>query len=483
MHDIATRLKMSLAAKAVLFGVSLLLLEGCRPSRVPSAYSRPNMVVILVDDMRWDEYAAAGHTYIKTPHIDRLVKEGITFKNAFCTTPLCSPSRASFLTGQYAHTNGIIDNLARDTQSHKLVTFPKMLHDAGYLTGFIGKWHMGNDNTRRPGWDYWASLKGQGEAENPNLNINGTEQQLQGYVTDILMDQALKFIRASNDKPFLLYLSHKALHPNVVQRNDGSVGDIGQGGFVPAPRHKGMYDSSVFDRRANYAIIPTDKPALLRQIDSLPPLGIATATKEKTIQERAEMLMAVDEGVGSLLKVLEDQGTLDQTVIVFTSDHGFFYGEHGLDEERRLAYEESIRIPMIIRYPPIIKAASQSDHMILSVDIAPTLLAIARVQSESVMHGKSFLPLFNNVVNEWRTTILLEYYSDRVFPRIRNMGYKAVRTDRYKFIHYLELVGMDELYDLQHDPFELKNLFNDIASHSILMEMQDKLNEQLILTQ
>jgi N-acetylglucosamine-6-sulfatase len=292
----------------------------------------------------------------------------------------------------------------------------------------------------------------------------------------------LKFIRQEREKPFLLYLSHKALHPNVIQRNDGSVADIGSGGFVPAPRHKGMYDSNVFSRRPNHAVAPLDKPALARQIDDLPPLGSATATKEKTIQERAEMLMAVDEGLGLLMKELEDRGDLDNTIIVFTSDHGFWYGEHGLDEERRLAYEESIRIPMLIRYPPLIKAGLVPEKMILSIDLAPTLLEVAGLKAGSDLQGRSLLPLFNNSAKDWRTSFLVEYYSDAVFPRIRNMGYVAARTDRYKYIHYLELQDMDELYDLQQDPYELKNIINDAEAIEILTLMKDELNNQLLIT-
>jgi N-acetylglucosamine-6-sulfatase len=341
---------------------------------------------------------------------------------------------------------------------------------------------MGNDNTRRPGWDYWVSLKGQGEAENPMLNINGEEQLVPGYVTDILTDHSLKFIRQQREKPFLLYLSHKALHPNVIQRNDGSVVDIGGGGFVAAPRHKGMYDGKTFARRPNHGIAPLDKPALARQIDDLPPLGPETATKEKTIQERAEMLMAVDEGLGILMKELEAQSELDNTIIVFTSDHGFWYGEHGLDEERRLAYEESIRIPVLIRYPPLIKAGFVSENMILSIDLAPTLIEIAGLKAGTNLQGRSLLPLFNSTAKDWRTSFLIEYYSDSVFPRIRNMGYKAVRTNRYKYIRYLELAEMDELYDLRQDPYELKNIINDPNAAEVLGQMKSELNSQLIKT-
>ncbi|RLC25486.1 MAG: hypothetical protein DRH21_03920, partial [Deltaproteobacteria bacterium] len=241
---------------------------------------RPNIIVILVDDMRWDEFGLAGHNYIKTPNIDRIATEGANFKNAFATTPLCSPSRASFFTGLYAHSHGITDNTDRSKQSHELITFPSILCAHRYNTAFIGKWHMGNDDTQRPGFDYWVALKGQGKAIDPELNINGERLIIKGYVTDILTDYALKFIHQKRNTPFLLYLSHKAIHPNLHQRNDGSIIPVEGGGFIPAKRHEGVYADAVFKRRPNAFIPPTNKPALARKIGLLPPLGPETATKE-----------------------------------------------------------------------------------------------------------------------------------------------------------------------------------------------------------
>jgi len=441
--------------------------------------ARPNIIVVLVDDMRWDEFSNAGHNYIKTPNIDRIAKEGANFINAFATTPLCSPSRANFLTGQYAHTNGIIDNTARNAQSHQLQTFPKQLHEHGYATAFIGKWHMGNDDSKRPGFDYWVSLKGQGEAINPALNINGEQQTVKGYVTDILTDHAIRFISKKRDQPFLLYLAHKALHPNSMQRDDGKVVDLGKGGFIPAERHLGMYSDAVFKRRPNYNIVPLDKPALARSIAGVPPLSPETSTKEKTIRERSEMLMAVDEGLGLMLKTLEATGALDNTIVVFTSDHGYWYGEHCLDLERRLAYEEAIRIPMLVRYPPKIKAGTKPEQIVLSIDLASTLLDMAGVNPGSTLQGKSWEPIFSGKVKDWRSSFLIEYYSDIVFPRITNMGYKAVRNQRYKYIHYTDLDGMNELYDLASDPYEIHNIINNPGMANILQELKKELNRLL----
>lgn len=460
---------------------SELELKNTKATHVTENRKRPNIVVILVDDMRWDEYGAAGHNYLKTPNIDRLAKEGASFVNAFATTPLCSPSRASFLTGQYAHTNGIIDNTARNEQSHQLNTFPKQLHTNGYATAFIGKWHMGNDDSKRPGFDYWVSLKGQGEATDPSLNINGKQETVKGYVTDILIDHSLRFINQERDQPFLLYLAHKALHPNVIQSDDGKVVNIGEGDFVAAERHLGMYQSAVFNRRLNYNIPPLDKPALMQKIEGVPPLSSETSTKEKTIRERSEMLMAVDEGLGVIVKALEDKGELNNTIVVFTSDHGYWYGEHCLDLERRLAYEEAIRIPMLVRYPPIIKAGTKPEQMVLSIDLASTLLDLAGETPGPHLHGKSWVPIFNGTVKDWRKSFLVEYYSDTVFPRIFKMGYKAVRNQRYKYIHYMDLKGMNELYDLKKDPYELHNVINNPNMNETLKKMKIELNR--VLTQ
>lgn len=466
--------------KPVIYGLALLLLclLACTQKKEPVT-ARPNIVVVLVDDMRWDEYGKAGHPYIKTPNIDRVATEGITFTNAFCSTPLCSPSRANFLTGQYAHTNGITDNTARDAQSHQLKTFPRDLDAAGYTTGFFGKWHMGNDDSPRPGFDQWVALQGQGEAIDPNLNINGQRQKVNGYVTDILTDFVVEFINHNKGGPFLVYLSHKALHPNVLQRNDGSTATIGEGGFIPADRHKGMYATSVFTRRPNNGVSPTDKPALMRKIGDLPPLGPQTATTEQTIRERAEMLMAVDESLGNIFDLLTATNQIDNTVIVFASDHGYWYGEHGLDAERRLAYEESIRIPLLIRYPRVIEPGSKSAYMVQSIDLAPTLLELAGTETGRSLDGRSLVPIFNNTVNPWRSSIFIEYYSDIVFPRIYKMGYKAIRTERYKYIRYEELQGMDELYDLQEDPFEMNNLAGADKSLPIIGKLRQELEELL----
>jgi arylsulfatase A-like enzyme len=446
--------------------------------------ARPNVVFVLLDDVRWDDLGAMGHPWVKTPNFDRVAREGALFRNAFAATPLCSPSRASILTGQYAHTHGIIDNVDRSQRSHQLVTFPRILHDAGYATAFVGKWHMGIDDSQRPGFDYWFSMQGQGYYFDPEVNENGRRFKAKGYTTDIFTERAVAFLQQDRDKPFLLFLAHKAVHPNVFQNADGSVrGDIGGAeNFTPAERHKDLYTDQEIPRRPNTKSYGEGKPALLRKISGVEPLGPKTGTDDTTIRNRLRMLAAADEGLGEIIRTLERRGQLDNTVIVVTSDHGYFYGEHGLDRERRLAYEESIRVPLFIRYPRLIKPGTEINAFTINTDHAPTMLELAGVNVPADMHGRSLAALLKDpqhIPADWPKSLLFEYYSDTVMPRIVKMGYKAVRTEKWKFIQYADLQGMDELYDLEHDPYELTNLINQPRAATALANVKRELQALL----
>jgi N-acetylglucosamine-6-sulfatase len=437
--------------------------------------ARPNLLLIVVDDLRFDDFGAAGHPFARTPHLDRVAREGANFGNFFAVTPLCSPSRANILTGLETRHHGILDNTERSLLSHRLRTFAQNLRAAGYATGFIGKWHMGNDPTPRPGFDYWVAMKGQGEVSDPELFEDGRLARAPGYVTDIFTERALDFIGRRRDAPFLLMLSHKALHPNKVQNADGTSQAIGEGGFIPAERHKSLYAGAVPARRPNYAIPPRGKPALERPIAGLRPLGPDTVTPDETIRDRLRMLASVDEGLGRILELLERQRALDDTAVLVIGDNGYFYGEHGLSEERRLAYEESIRLPLLLRYPPRVKAGTRPAAMALTTDLAPTLLELAGAPALPGIDGRSLVPLFTRTPADWRKSFLIEYTSDIVFPRMLKMGYDAVRTERHKFIRYRELEGMDELYDLQADPYELSNLAGSPAAADVRRRMEAEL--------
>lgn len=438
---------------------------------------RPNMVVVLVDDLRWDEIGCAGHPFVRTPHIDRIAYEGVRFRNAFCTTPLCSPVRACLLTGLYTHRHGILDNINRSSQSHRLRTFPQSLQQAGYETAFIGKWHMGNDDTSRPGFDEWACLQGQGTSFDPVMNVNGTRVSHTGHTTDVLNERAVAFVRRPRETPFCLYVSHKALHPELTQRDDGSITDPSAARFLPAPRHAGLYRNDPIPRRLNVTDTLDGKPALRRRIADLPPLSRETGTPDETVRDRLRMLAGVDEGVGQLLQALQDIGQLDQTVFVFLSDHGYWYGEHGLSVERRLPYEEGIRIPLLIRFPKLIPARRIVDEFALSIDLAPTLFELAGVDDTPLMDGRSLVPLFTGTPpNDWRTSFLVEYNTDTVFARVFQMGYQALRTTQWKYIRYNELEGMNELYDLREDPYEMTNRIDDPSLSAVVRRLSGQID-------
>jgi N-acetylglucosamine-6-sulfatase len=305
------------------------------------------------------------------------------------------------------------------------------------------------------------------------LNINGRATQAHGYVTDLFNEHAVDFIKRRHDKPFLLYVAHKAVHPDLQQRADGSISDPSAGKFEPAERHSRLYADAKIPRRPNVNDTLAGKPALQRKIGDLPPLSANTGTDDETVRNRLRMLMAVEDGVGQIFRALEETGELETTLIVFTSDHGYFYGEHGLSVERRLAYEEAIRIPLLMRYPVHIPAGSVRKQMVLSIDLAPTLLHLGGAPLPARMHGRSLVGCLRGNPEELRDAFLIEYFSDRVFPRVLNMGYQAVRTDRWKYIHYTDLEGMDELYDLSVDPYELTNRID--SAPQALAELQSRL--------
>lgn len=466
----------------LLLLVLLVVVSGCigaaRQSDGPSPVgARPNIVVVLVDDMRWDDFGAGGHAFVETPNIDRIAREGALFESAFTVTPLCSPSRASFLTGLYPHAHGIIDNTSRGPQSHELDTFPRRLHAAGYETAFVGKWHMGRDDSARPGFDYWVSMQGQGRNVDPTIIENDSRAEVKGHVTDIFTDRAIEFLERERSEPFLLYLAHKALHPGR--------GGLVEGGFTANERHEGRYADAEITRRPNYGIAPTDKPALQRPVDEMPALGPDTVTPDATIRDRSEMLLGVDESLGRILETLEARGELDDTVVVVTSDHGYFYGEHGLNAERRFAYEETSRIPLLIRYPTAAQAGSTPDELALSIDLAPTLLELGGAPTDA-LQGRSLLPLMAGESGDWRTSFVIEHHTDpdsylgrSALRRARNMGYRAVRTERFKYIQYTDLEGMDELYDLEADPYELENIIDKPEARDALDTMKIELSRLL----
>ncbi|MBI3684637.1 MAG: sulfatase [Acidobacteria bacterium] len=423
---------------------------------------RPNLVFILVDDLRFDALGYAGHPFVKTPNIDRIAREGARFRNAFVTTPLCSPSRASFLTGQYVRTHRVINNQDNAALSHRLVAFPRLLHDAGYETAYVGKWHMGTDDSPRPGFDRWVSFRGQGQYENPALNVDGRQLQRQGYMTDLLADYAVEFLRKERSKPFCLYLAHKAVH----------------GPFTPAPRHASLYADQPVRRAANASDNLDGKPMLRRPLEEAASKkkgggGGSGGPSDEIVRNQMRCLIAIDEGVGRMLEGLQQTKALENTVIIVTSDNGYFWGEHGLGD-KRAAYEESIRIPMAARYPRLIKGSRLIDEMALNIDIAPTMLELAGVPVPRQMQGRSLVPVLEGKARSWRNSFLCEYFMEQQYARIAS--WEAVRTRRWKYIRYPELRDMDEIYDLQSDPGELRNRIQDAGAQGIRESLRKELD-------
>ena len=445
---------------------------------------KPNILIILIDDLRFDEFGAGGHPYMKTPAIDRIAREGAIFERAFHTTPICSPNRASVLTGQYASRHGIIDNVARDAASHRLPNYHLELQRLGYETAHIGKWHMGNDGKPRPGYDYWVSFDGHGRLENPNLNIQGRYVPHQGYITDILNSLALDFVKRRHDKPWSLFFAHKAVHPDAEQAADGTLSLVG---YVPAERHKDLYRGSTFPKKPNMLSpeeVVKQKPAWTEAFE-LKKTGRSQALlkpihsgEQEEIRLRAAMMASVDEGVGRLLDVLEKSGQLDDTFILFFGDNGYFFGEHGLGPERRFAYEEGIRAPFIARYPRRIKAGTRVSDLVICQDIAPTVLQLAGAKPGPQIQGRSLLPLLSGKRAGWRKSLLVEYWAENAMPWLIGMTYKAVRTDRHKLIRWVNrgVAGeLDELYDLDKDPYELSNINGKAAARGV----RDRLRREL----
>jgi arylsulfatase A-like enzyme len=449
---------------------------------------QPNFLVILIDDLRYDEFGAGGHPYMKTPHIDRIAHEGAIFERAFHTTPICSPNRASIVTGQYASRHGIIDNVARDAASHRLPNYHLALQKLGYETAHVGKWHMGNDGMPRPGYDHWVSFDGHGRLFDPVLNISGDYVQQSGYMTDLLNARAMEFLERKRDRPFSLFLAHKAVHPDAFQAPDGTLNLAKKGGYGVPERHRDLYRGCAFPAKPNMlapAQVVKTKPAwaeafeLRRSEKARAVLDAVQSGTQEEIRLRAAMMTSVDEGVGMIFEALKRTGQLDETFILFLGDNGYFFGEHGLGPERRFAYEEGIRSPFIARYPKRIKAGTRIRELVICQDIAPTLVVLAGGKPGPQVQGRSLLPLLAGQRAGWRKSLLVEYWAENAMPWLVSMTYKAVRTDRYKYIRWVNRDdgqgSLDELYDLDKDPYELRNLIRSRA----LAPVREKLRKEL----
>lgn len=477
-------------SRFLLFSAMLLSLCGST-----QAADRPNIVFIFTDDHATHAISAYGSKINKTPNLDRIANEGMLFRNCFCTNSICAPSRAVILTGKHSHLNGVLDNSLTFDGSQQ--TFPKLLQKAGYQTAMIGKWHLKSEPT---GFDHWMVLLGQGTYYNPVFRTPEGQVKKIGYCTDIVTDEALTWLKEGRDqdKPFLLMYQHKAPHRE----------------WAPGPNHLTMYDGetipeppTLFDdyegrsSAAKQQAMTLEKHFTARDAKLVAPGNLTPEQLEawnaaygpknqkfkeenptgpdlvrwryqRYIKDYLRCIASVDDNVGRVLDYLEESGLDKNTVVVYSSDQGFYLGDHGWYDKRWM-YEESLRMPFMVKWPGVTKAGSVNEELVQNLDFAETFLEIAGAEIPADMQGRSTVPLLKGESPEdWRKSIYYHYYE---FPGAHSVRrHYGVRTDRYKLIHYYR-IGEWELFDLTQDPDELKSVYNDPK----YAEVQARLSEEL----
>lgn len=430
-----------------------------RTSRSAASRERPNIIFMMTDDHAQSALSAYGNTILKTPSLDRIGLEGIRFNNAFVTNSLCAPSRASFLTGLYSHAHGVTTNgeepgwyeqsgLHPDAQ-----TWPKLLREAGYQTAVVGKWHI---KSLPSGFDHWAILPGQGAYFDPEFIVNAGRVQFRGHTDDVIADQALAWLKhRRTDRPFCLLCQFKAPHSP----------------WEPAPRLEHEFTDVDIPIPPAFAELPRGIPQAVRKTRmsvasmnfrgrgvpaDLPDEQRKHANLQVFVKNYYRVLRGVDENVGRILDFLDEARIAENTIVIYTSDNGFFLGEFGLFD-KRLMYEPSIRVPMMVRWPAGIERHRVDDeHIVLNVDVAPTLLELCGAEVPKAMHGRSWKPLLDAQEVQWRDAFLYEFYEYPAVHCVRK--HRGVRTERWKLIHFWEQPDEYALYDLETDPHELVNL-------------------------
>ncbi len=497
-------------AGIVIFGTTLVV-----------GQTRPNIILIMTDDHAKNATSIYGSQILQTPNIDRIGKEGAVFRNAFVTNSICGPSRAVQLTGVYSHINGLKDNRDQDFDGSQL-TLPKVLQGAGYYTMIVGKWHLGSEPT---GFDYWSVLVGQGEYYNPRFIDMGDTIRTEGYVTEKINEVALARLDSVRDQPFLLLLHQKSPHRNWMP--DARHFPLFDSVDLPVPETfyddystrsdaareqdmeiRNMYRSfdlklylpegekdpgsggkEGWDGRASwestYAKLTEAQKAAWDTYykpisDAFYKRGLQGKELEEWMYQRyikdyLRCVVSVDENIGELLDYLEGRGILDETVILYTSDQGFFLGEHGW-YDKRFMYEESIGIPLLMRYPAAIPAGTVVDRIVLNLDIPATLIDLAGAAIPDRMQGESMMRVVRDTADvSWRRSMYYHYYE---FPHgwhnvKRHYG---IRTERYKLIHFYNDIDDWELYDLQKDPFEVMNLHGKQGTEQLTRGLKEELN-------
>ena len=424
------------------------------------AARRPNIVVMLTDDHRWDAVGAVQQELgnrgrfpwlrTATPNMDRIAREGFRFRNAFAVSSLCSPSRAAFLTGRYNHLNGVANNHTPFPLAS--VTYATLLRAAGYRTGYFGKWHMGTQR-ERPGFDRYASYVGQGQYNGAVFLVDGVKTSRAGWVDDVTTTYAIEFMRAKAAGPFLAVIGFKSPHAP----------------HTPPARLDGMFTSAVLAASPNAASYAPYDPTPV-------PSGIST----ETVRDYFRTLVGVDQNIGRVLDALAQTGVADDTVVVFASDNGFFLGEHGIPEGRdgnkRNAYEESIRIPLLLRYPRLGRQGIVLGTPALNIDLAPTLLELARQARPASIQGRSWVPLLTGASTSLRAAFLYEYFFESGYDVPTMVG---LRRDDYKLVRYPGHTAWYELFNVATDSYETRNLINDPGSQGVLQTMNQALDAEM----
>ncbi len=480
---------MGLGAASMAFPQSLLA--------AAQGEKKPNILFIFTDDHASHAISAYGSQINKTPNIDRIANEGILFENCFCTNSICAPSRAVILTGKHSHLNGVPTNRERFDGSQQ--TFPKILQDVGYQTAMIGKWHLKSDPT---GFDYWNVLIGQGPYYNPPMKTPEGVTQHTGYTTDIITDISLDWLKneRDEDKPFMMMYQHKAPHRN----------------WQPGPDHLTMYDDeeipepeTLFDDYSNRTSATKTQTMTIknhlnkRDLKLEPPGNLTNEQLEKWneayepkneafqeanlegkelvrwkyqryIKDYLRTIASVDDNVGRVLDYLDESGLAENTIVIYSSDQGFYLGDHGWFDKRWM-YEESLRMPLLIRWPGVIQPGTKNEDIVQNLDFAETFLDAAGAKIPSDMQGKSLLPVMKgDTPDDWRDAI---YYHYHEFPGAHSVQkHYGVRTKRYKLIHYYEIDEW-ELFDLKEDPNELHSVYAEPEYENIQNRLEKKLIE------
>jgi arylsulfatase A-like enzyme len=437
---------------------------------------RPNFIFIYTDDQRYDAIRGLGaQPWLRTPNLDRMLAGGGNFRNAFVTTSLCSPSRSSFLSGCYVHRTGVINNERTSLFRSDLPCVLPLLEQAGYQTSYVGKIHIPNFQDVFKGVGHVATYPGQGSYNNQTFLVNGTSTPTQGYISDSITRFSLDFIRnRDRSKPFAMFVGHKAVH----------------GPFQPDPKYAHLFDNEYMALPPTWDDTYQNKPSYLAArrkswhgLDGL----IQKYNYSDWQRQIAACIVSVDDCVGELFKELAATGQLDDTIVVYSSDNGYFAGQHGLNDKRAM-YEDSIRVPHLVHYPRLIKPGTVFNQMVLNIDLAPTMLNFAGVEIPKHMHGRSWRPVVEGKDPEGRENWMYEYFWEKPYPW--DPTQYGLRSQRFKYIRYPDVGSTDpaypmkapelpaeELYDLASDPLEMRNLAADPAARATLDQMRNALRK------